>query len=102
MKFVFSKILVLVIGICCLLAFLEVDISNFKQTWHDEYDTYIHVEKQEVSLLQITLKLLNPVLELSQNILFSEYPETHESRSLIAVPHAGPNKIYLRNSVFRI
>jgi len=41
MKSVLFKILILIVGVFYLIAFFEIDIKDYKQTWNDQYDSYI-------------------------------------------------------------
>ncbi len=103
MKTAFSKIVVITIGIFYLFAFFEVDVKDYKQTYGDEYDTYIHAEKQDVSSSQKIAKYLDFTFELPHSFLLADDFIAKDFTDLFSPsPPFSPPKIYLRNSVFRI
>lgn len=103
MKGYLFKFLILSIGIFYLLAFLEVRIGDYGQTYGDEYDTYIVEDVGEKIAVEISKSLtFTPNLQVWLALTFLDFFRTNKHLIGLILFSSPPQKLHLRYSVFII
>jgi len=91
-------LLILIVSLCYLQAAFEVNTDTLKNTWGDEYDTYIHADN---SATQHILKIEHQT-DFALLSDFFQYRNTEISKSFfVADFHSffdtSPHKLFLKN-----
>lgn len=94
----FRYLLFLVVSFCYLQSALEVNTDTIKNTWGDEYDTYIHADN---TTIQHVIKIehhsnfaLLPEFFFFQNSEINNTPFVADFHSL---SDTSPHKTFLKN-----
>ena len=106
MKKAIFYIALLLLAIFYFIAFFEINICNYHQTWHDDYDTYITTSStSEISLVlhkvqipKIHQVFSSPYASGSLKLLFNDQP-------LIVIFHqfySPPVQIFILNHALLI
>ena len=100
-----TKILILAISISFFISATEMDIGDCRNTFFDEYDTYVKTEQQSVDHAASVLKVHGPYaligFIINQCQFFQNKLQTVQY-SQLAYYKNYPPKLFLRNSVWRI
>ncbi len=101
MKLFLSKILVVIIGVCFLSAYFEVNDAEKKQNYEKETHTYISAEKQTPNF---SVKKLdkNPIIFLSFETIISKRFSEEQAAKVYPPPPIITQQLFLRHSVFLI
>lgn len=100
-----SKILLIVISISFFISATEMNFGECRNTFFDDYDTYVKSEKLSIDHAA-TLQQdhnTNALIEF----LFSQYQALQEQLQTVQYSRSAyynhyPSKLFLRNSVWRI
>ena len=100
-----TKILLGVISLSFFLSAIEMDFGECRNTFFDEYDTYIKAEQLSVdhtASLQQDHDTYNLI-----GFIFSQYQQVSQQFQIVQYSHLAyynnyPPEIFLRNSVWRI
>ena len=101
----FSKILLIIISLSFFISATEMNVGECRNTFFDEYDTYIKAEQQSIDHV-VSLQQDNDTYALIWYI-FSQYQTLQEQLQTVQYSHLAyynhyPSKLFLRNSVWRI
>ncbi len=100
-----SKILILVISVSFFISATEMDIGDCRNTFFDEYDTYVKTEQQSIDHASTVLQVPDPYaligFIINQYKFFQNKLQTVQYSQLAYYKHFPP-KLFLRNSVWRI
>ena len=100
------KILVLLVGVSFTLAVFEIDLGYDHNTFHDEDDTYVQSNNQNIEL-SAHFEKQKDILELKDfaatlfSLFFPDTQTDSDPPPQKAVAYTS-QKIFLRNSVWRI
>lgn len=102
MKRCLSDMFIVTVGVIYVMAFLEIDVSNYKQTWDDPYDSYtISLKTGSNAIAKPDIQKLSAASESTRDFLFTDTPVT-----LFLQPFIRKFRLavclYLRHAVFLI
>ena len=99
------KLLFVIIGLSFFISATEMNIGEAKNTFFDEYDSYVKTEQVCIDHAEMKQLLQQDIWE-AFSFIYYYYDSTRGNKSThkeaYIASSASPPKIYLRNSVWRI
>lgn len=97
MKLLFSKILILFIGICFVSSILELDVKERKQNYEKEQHSFVSSDK---STINHSVKIIKEeaIVKSILSIFQAEYFLDYQVAKLNAPPPKSQQKIFIKNS----